>query len=82
MSVFGNVFLCVLAGLGVALTALEFVRARRAKKAQFVCLCFKEELLNGARPDVLIICRTDAEQEEVIRRVCAEDDRKVYLKRW
>lgn len=82
MSVFGSVFLSMLAAMGVALAVLEFVRIRRAKKASFVCLCFREELLNGALPDMLIICRTDAEQEEVIRRVCAEDSRKVFLKRW
>jgi hypothetical protein len=45
-------------------------------------LCFDEKLLDGAKPDMLIICRTDAEQEEVIRRVCSDEARKVYIKRW
>lgn len=81
MSVFGNVFLAVLAALGVALTVLEFVRAKRAKHTEFICVCFREELLEGEKPDMLIICRTDAEQEEVIRRVCADENRKVYIKK-
>lgn len=82
MSVFGSVFVAMLAALGVALTALEFLRRSKAKKTSFICLCFSEELLENAKPDMLVICRTDAEQEEVIRRVCADEARKVYIKRW
>ncbi len=83
MAIFGKIFLAMLASLGVALTVLEFIRAYRAKRTEFICLCFREELLdNGEKPDMLIICRTDAEQEEVIRRVCADESRKVYIKRW
>jgi hypothetical protein len=82
MAIFLEVFLAALASLGVILAVLEFVRVSRAKRASFICLCFREELLNGAKPDMLVICRTDAEQEEVIRRVCADESRKVYIKRW
>ena len=82
MAIFCNVFLAMPASLGVMLAVLEFVRASRAKKATFICLCFREELLDGGKPDMLVICRTDAEQEEVIRRVCADEGRKVYIKRW
>lgn len=82
MAILYDVLLATLAALGVILAVLEFVRVSRAKKASFVCLCFREELLDGAKPDVLIICRTDAEQDEVIRRVCADESRKVYIKRW
>lgn len=82
MAILYDVLLATLAALGVILAVLEFVRVSRAKRASFVCLCFREELLDGAKPDVLIICRTDAEQDEVIRRVCADESRKVYIKRW
>lgn len=82
MTILYDVLLATLAALGVILAVLEFVRVSRAKRASFVCLCFREELLDGAKPDVLIICRTDAEQDEVIRRVCADESRKVYIKRW
>ena len=68
--------------VALILAVLEFVRVSRAKKASFICLCFDEKLLDGAKPDMLIICRTDAEQEEVIRRVCSDEARKVYIKRW
>jgi hypothetical protein len=82
MAIFRDVLLAALASLGVILAVLEFVRASRAKRVSFICLCFDEKLLDGAKPDVLIICRTDAEQEEVIRRVCSDEARKVYIKRW
>lgn len=83
MAIFGRVLLAVLASIGIALAILEIVRARRAKTAEFICLCFSEEYLNGdKKPDMLVICRTDAEQEEIIRRVCADEARKVYIKRW
>lgn len=82
MSVFGSVFISMLAALGVALAMLELLRKFRAKKASFICLCFREDLLEGGKPDMLIICRTDAEQEEVLRRICAEENRRVFIKRW
>lgn len=82
MSVFGSVFLAMLAALGVALVALELLRRSRAKRAEFICLCFREDLIENGKPDMLVICRTDAEQDEVIRRVCADEARKVYIKRW
>ena len=81
MSVFGSVLLATFSVLGLVLSVIEFLRISRAKKTSFICLCFREELLEDGLPDILIICRTDVEQEEVTRRVCAEDPRKVYLKR-
>ena len=55
MSVFGSVLLAVLASLGIALSVLELVRVRCARKAEFICLCFDERLLEGEKPDMLII---------------------------
>ena len=83
MAIFGGIFLSMLSSLGVTLAVLEFVRTCRAKRMEFVCLCFREELLNeNEKPDMLIICKTESEQEEIIRRVCDGDSRKVYIKRW
>ncbi len=83
MAILGRVLLAVLASIGIALSILEIIRVRRAKTADFICICFSEEYLDcDKKPDMLVICRSDAEQEEVIRRVCADDARKVYIKRW
>lgn len=80
MTVFGIILLAMFAALGVALSALELARHIKARKATFVCLCFREELINGGSPDMLIICRTDAEEEEIIRRIGQTDERRIYLK--
>ncbi len=80
MSVVGSIFIAMLAGLGVALSVLEFIRKSRAKKGCFLCVCFDDELAEDTLPDMLIICRTDADQEEIIRRIGERDQRRIYLK--
>lgn len=83
MYIFCIVFLSVLAALGVALAVLELIRTHRAKHTEYVCVCFREELvLTECEPDMLIICRTDAEQEEIIRRVCKSECKKVYIRKF
>ena len=80
MSVFCNVFVAMLASLGVALTLLELFRHSRAKRSEFICLCFREDLLESGTPDMVIICRNDAEIEEIIKRIGEIDNRRIYLK--
>ena len=83
MAVLGGIFLATMASLGVVLAILEYVRISRARHTEFVCICFREELLNeNEKPDMLIICKTESEQEEIIRRVCDGESRKVFIKRW
>ena len=81
MTVFGSILIAMLAALGVTLSLLEVLRVRRAKKAEFICLSFDDEPDFSKKPDMLIICRTDTEEEEIIRRVCDGDERRVYVKR-
>ncbi len=80
MSIFWAVFVGMLGALGVALMCLELYRRIKAKKASFVCLTFGDEFEEKKLPDMLIICRTDAEQEEIIKRVVSSDPRKVYIR--
>lgn len=80
MLLFGSILLSLLAALGVALGFLEFMRKSRAKNTAFICLCFKEELLDSVKPDVIIICRTDADQEEIIKRIGKQDERNIFFK--
>ena len=82
MSLFMNIVVSVFASLGIALSLLEILRRSRAKKESFICVCFREELLENAKPDMLIVCKSDAEVEEIIKRVSDGDPRKVYIKRW
>ncbi len=80
MWLLGNIFLAMLSALGVALTVLEFFRRSKAKHTAYICLCFREELIENGQPDMLIICRTDADQEEIIKRIGKRDQRKIFLK--
>jgi hypothetical protein len=82
MYIFAFVFLSVLAALGVVFTTKEILRAKSAKNAVFLCVSFKEDVPEGTLPDMLLICRTTAEEEEIIRRICANESRKVFIKRW
>lgn len=82
MWIFAHVFLSALAALGVALSVLEIAERMEARRKKYACLCF-EKVDNGENlPDMIIICRTQAEEEEIIERICAEDKRKVFIKRW
>jgi hypothetical protein len=78
MHLAGIILLSVLAGLGVALAFRDFIRRAAAKKASYVCLCFNDN--TDLPPDMIIICRNDAEQEEIIRRIGDMDNRRIYIK--
>lgn len=80
MWIFGNILLAMLSALGVALAVLEYLRRVKAKNSTFICLCFSEEAFERQNPDMVIICRTDADQEEIIRRIGQQEERKIYLK--
>ena len=80
MSVFGSIVIATLASIGVALALLDFVKRIRAKRTEFLCICFGREFAEGELPEMMVICRTDAEQDEIIRRISELDDRKIYLK--
>ncbi len=80
MWLLGNILLSLMAALGVALMFHEFLRKAKAKHSNFICICFREDLVENGDPDMLIICKTDADQEEIIRRIGEKDHRKIFLK--
>ena len=80
MLLFGNIIMAILAALGVALTFLEFMRRAKSKRSAFICICFREDLIENGVPDMLIICRTDADQEEIIQRIGKHEERQIFLK--
>jgi len=76
----GKIVISALAALGVALSCLEFLRRAKAKRSSYVCLCFREDLIDSGAPDMIIICRTDTDEEEIIKRIGKRDQRQIYLK--
>lgn len=82
MPVFCFILLSALACLGIALLVLELCRKISARRTSYICLCFDKALLENGKPDMVIICRSDADEEEIIRRISDGDPRCVYIKRW
>ena len=81
MSVASMVFLSFLAAVGIALICYELFRYCKTRKEGYICVCFEREMFENARPDVIFICRTEQEQEEILRRISDSDDRRMYIKR-
>ena len=82
MSSFCIILLSALACIGVVLIIRGLCRFLSARRASYICLCFDKALLEGGKPDLVIICRSDAEEDEIIRRISDGDPRRVYIKRW
>lgn len=80
MWLLGKIIISALAALGVALPCLEFSRRAKAKRSSYVCLCFREDLIDSGAPDMIIICRTDTDEEEIIKRIGKRDQRQIFLK--
>ncbi len=81
MSIFGMIFLAMLASIGVGLMFLEMIRTRKAKTAEYTCICFDSALSDERLPDMVIICRNEAEKEEIIKRITESDERRAFIKR-
>ncbi|MBP5156077.1 MAG: hypothetical protein J6252_05795 [Clostridia bacterium] len=82
MELFCTVALAFFAAVGVCLLGAEARRRLRAKKESFVRVCFTAEKAEGDDPpDVIYVVRTECEAEEVIRRLCRADGRKIFIKR-
>lgn len=80
MWILGNILLAMLSALGIALSVFEYLRRVKAKNSKFICLYFDEDMLENQNPDMVIICRTDADQEEIISRIGQQEERRIYLK--
>ncbi len=78
-----EVLVSFFAALGIVFLWRELKKRIFAKKQSFVCICFGTEADWEKRaPDMLVICRSDEEQEEIIRRVLRDEQRDVFVKRW
>ena len=63
MSSFCIILLSALACIGVVLIIRGLCRFLSARRASYICLCFDKALLEGGKPDMVIICRSDAEED-------------------
>ena len=77
-----EIAVCILASIGIVLLCREIFRHIGAKRNHYVCLTFDSFPSFQKRPDMIIICRTDEEEQEIIRRVIKNDERRIFIKRW
>lgn len=77
-----EIIVCVLASLGVVLIFREILRHVGAKRNHYACLSFGREPSPEKRPDMIIICRTEEEEQEIIERIIKGEERKIFIKRW
>ncbi|MBR4799832.1 MAG: hypothetical protein IK047_06210 [Clostridia bacterium] len=82
MELLGKVALAFFAAAGVCLLGAEILRRIRTKKESLIRVCFTRERAEGdCPPDVIYIVRTECEAEEVVRRICKAEDRRIFIKR-
>ena len=81
MPLYAEILVAALAAIGAALIAERVWRWLKLRRESFVCISFDGGFPEGRKPDLIFICRTEAEQEEILRRICENDDRKIIIKR-
>lgn len=83
MTLVCEVLVSFFAALGMTFLWRELKQRLFAKKQSFVCICFGSyREWEEKAPDMLVICKNDFEQEEIIRRVFKNEKRDVFIKRW
>lgn len=68
-------FVCSVCSLAVRLYS-----ACSQKRGETVYIYF-DEPTRDVRPDLIVVCRTECEKDEVVQRICMQDDRKKYIER-
>ena len=82
MSAAVTVILAFFAAAGAAVLAVELVRWCLLGRSEFTAVCFDEKILNGeSKPDMIYIVRTDRECDEIIKRICESEERRIFIKR-
>ena len=77
--------LCPFAAIGLAAVFLELFRLIGKRRLRFTCLLFgdeaKAEWDTGAY-SVVFLCRSELQEEELIRRLSQGEKRKIYIRKW
>ena len=80
-----NLLLCLFAAIGLLAVVLELFRLLGKRRLRFTCLLFGDE----ARAEwdtrtygVIFLCRSELQEEELIRRLSEGEKRKIYIRRW
>lgn len=80
-----NIFLCCLAAIGAICIVWELVRFAGRRRMRFTCLLFGDaarERLDARDYEIILLCRTELQEQELIRRLSEGEKRKIYIRRW
>lgn len=78
-------FLSFFACIGLVCAVTELVRLCRKKDMRFTCLLFGDgakTALEEQSYTVVFLCRSELEEQEIIRRLSEGEKRKIYIRRW
>ncbi len=80
-----EILLYLLAAIGIFALLAELIRLFGKKRLHFTCLLFGDaakDIWESKRYDAIVLCRSELQEEELIRRFSENEKRKIYIKRW
>lgn len=80
-----NLLLCLFAAIGLVAVFLELFRLFGKRRLRFTCLLFGDEAKTewDARTyGIVFLCRSELQEEELIRRLSEHEKRKIYIRKW
>ena len=80
-----NLLLCLFAAIGLAAVLLELFRLFEKRRLRFTCLLFGDDAKSewdAQTYGVIFLCRSELQEEELIRRLSEGEKRKIYIRRW
>ena len=77
--------LCPFAAIGLVAVFAELYRLLGKRRLRFTCLLFGDEAKaewDARTYSVIFLCRSELQEEELIRRLSEGEKRKIYIRKW
>ncbi len=80
-----ELLLCLFAAIGLLAVCLEVFRLFGKRRMRFTCLLFGDEAKDawdGRTYQIVLLCRSELQEEELLRRLSDGEKRRIYIRRW
>ena len=80
-----DLLLCLFAAIGLLAVFAELFRLLGRRRLRFTCLLFGDEAKaewDARKYGVVFLCRSELQEEELIRRLSEGEKRKIYIRKW
>lgn len=80
-----DILLYCFAAIGAVCTLFEVGSWLFRRRMRFTCLLFGDrarEQFDQKTYDIIVLCRSAEQEQELIRRLSANEKRKIYIRRW